>query len=717
MKLLRRHVIASFDRLPLIASKEAAAPRRAARASTTALILALIAGLFAIGPSAASAAVSFSAAPGSPFAAGTNPASVAIDDLSGDGKRDLAVAFGTGNAAVLLGNGDGSFQAPASFAAGTNPREVKVGDFNGDGKRDLATANSGSNNVSVLLGNGDGSFQAAVNFVVGTNAVSVSVADLNGDGKQDLATANEGSDNVSVLLGNGDGSFQAATSFAAGTYPRAVKVGDFNGDGKRDLATANQGSNNVSVLLGNGDGSFQAAVGFAAGATAMAVSISDFNGDGKQDLATANFNGADVSVLLGNGDGTFQAPVNFAVGVGPWQLDSGDLNGDGRQDIVASSNFGNTSGGTVSVLEGNGDGSFQAAVDFAVGGGNPLGVAIADLDGDLQQDIATANYGSNNASVLLNAGAGAVGLSPPALDFGSQATGSSSGPRAVSVTNSGSGFLRISSATLGGANAADFAIAADACSGRTLLVGESCQVSVAFSPGATGARAATLAIADDAPGSPHTVALSGAGTTPALSGTGTGTGPTAASCSLRVTTKYLFVGRSTRLAALVRCSGRLTAGVKVSVTGTRGVRAQTQTSDARGLVRFAVRARRRGTSATLSAPNATRVTLRSTRYPRLVSAYRGAAIVVGRRRANCKRVRISPKSLTVGRRTTMVVSVRIRRMAVVNAYVAFRGAGVRAAGTTNVKGVLKLRLRAHRAGTVVVTVPNLTSCKKLLRAG
>ena len=142
---------------------------------------------------------------------------------------------------------------------------MAVGDFNGDGKADLAVANYGSDNVSVLLGNGNGTFQAAVNYAAGTSPHSVAVGDFNGDGKADLAVANYGSNNVSVLLGNGNGTFQAAVNYAAGTSPCSVAVGDFNGDGKADLAVANYGSNNVSVLLGNGNGTFQAAVNYAAG--------------------------------------------------------------------------------------------------------------------------------------------------------------------------------------------------------------------------------------------------------------------------------------------------------------------------------------------------------------------------------------------------------------------------------------------------------------------
>ena len=144
-----------------------------------------------------------------------------------------------------------SFLARRDFAAGRSPQSVAVGDFNGDGVEDLAVAILNPASVSVLLGNGDGTFQAAVNFGAGFAPQSVAVGDFNGDGVQDLAVANANSNSVSVLLGNGDGTFQAAVNFGAGNGLFSVAVGDFNGDGIQDLAVADIGSNNVSVLINN----------------------------------------------------------------------------------------------------------------------------------------------------------------------------------------------------------------------------------------------------------------------------------------------------------------------------------------------------------------------------------------------------------------------------------------------------------------------------------
>jgi hypothetical protein len=140
------------------------------------------------------------------FATGGFANSVAVGDLNGDGKLDLAVANalsntgGAANVSVLLGNGDSTFQTAQNFATGGFASSVAVGDLNGDGKLELAVANLSSNNVSVLVGNGDGTFQTAQNFAVGDSPFSVAVEDFNGDGRPDLATANLHSANVSVLL-------------------------------------------------------------------------------------------------------------------------------------------------------------------------------------------------------------------------------------------------------------------------------------------------------------------------------------------------------------------------------------------------------------------------------------------------------------------------------------------------------------------------------------
>jgi hypothetical protein len=340
-----------------------------------------------------------------PYPAGSSPLAVTVADLTGSGVQDLITANTEGDSvSVLLGNGDGTFGPPADFAAGQAPWSVAVADFNGDGIPDLAVADLlpyPTGTVTILLGNGDGSFKNAGAYPVEINPRSVVAADFNGDGLVDLAVDNTASQTISVLLGNGDGTFQAAQDYAVG-FSFHVAVGDLNGDGICDLVAANAGSNNVSVLLGNGDGTFQAAVNYAAGSYPFAVAIGDVNNDGIPDLVTANELGNDVSVLLGNGDGSFQRPVDNAVGNAPLSVALGDFNNDGNLDLAVADS--GTIGGAaaVSVLLGNGDGTFQPVVNSAVDG-HPYSVAVGDFNGDGFADLVTANSISNNVSVFLNA--------------------------------------------------------------------------------------------------------------------------------------------------------------------------------------------------------------------------------------------------------------------------------------------------------------------------
>jgi Bacterial Ig-like domain (group 3)/FG-GAP-like repeat len=336
--------------------------------------------------------------------------SIAQGDFKGDGKLDLAVAegFGHGYVSVLLAKGNGSFQPAVNYSVGLGATAVAVGDFNGDGKLDLVTADNYGKNVNVLLGKGDGTFQAAVEYPVGSLPYSIAVGDFNGDGKLDLAVANcncasspppPGS--VSVLLGNGDGTFQSAVNYSVGTNPLSVTVGDFNGDGKLDLAEANSGEQDVSVLLGKGDGTFQGAMSYSTGLIyPQGLAVGDFNGDGKLDLAFAGQNGnlTVVGVFLGKGDGTFQAPVSYPVHCPPGAVAIADLNHDGKLDLVTGAPCGDGLG--LSVLLGNGDGTFQAAVNYSSGPTFGSTIAVGDFNGDRAPDLALVH--GNGAPVLLN---------------------------------------------------------------------------------------------------------------------------------------------------------------------------------------------------------------------------------------------------------------------------------------------------------------------------
>jgi hypothetical protein len=162
---------------------------------------------------------------------------VAIGDVTGDGKVDLVLTTSFG-ISILQGNGGGGFSFLRSLSSGGfSPSYLVMRDFSGDGKLDLAVTNNGSGNIAVLLGNGAGNFSGATLFAVGMNPVWLAATDLNGDGKLDLLSANNGSGNISILKGDGTGNFTAATNYnSGGENPQSIAAADFNGDGKIDLA-------------------------------------------------------------------------------------------------------------------------------------------------------------------------------------------------------------------------------------------------------------------------------------------------------------------------------------------------------------------------------------------------------------------------------------------------------------------------------------------------
>ena len=359
------------------------------------------------------------------------PIYVTTGDLNGDGKLDLAVTnLNSNNVSVFLnttapGAATLSFAPKQDFGTGDGPLSVAVGDLNGDGKLDLAVVSSNFSTVSVLLnttapGGATASFSAIQDFATGDGPTSVAIGDLNGDGKLDLSVANFASDSVSILFnttapGSATASFTVNQEFATGTGPIYVTMGDLDGDGKLDLAVANFNSNNVSVLLNtSGPGkaipSFSAKQDFVTGEAPSSLSLADLNGGGQLDLVVANLNVSTVSILLNTTDlaaptTSFTAKQDFATGASPRSVSIGDLNGDGKLDAAVANIISNT----VSVLlnnidPGNATPDFATKQDFATGT-NPASVTMIDLNKDGKLDLAVANINSNTVSVLFNTSA------------------------------------------------------------------------------------------------------------------------------------------------------------------------------------------------------------------------------------------------------------------------------------------------------------------------
>ncbi len=248
-------------------------------------------------------------------------------------------------------------------------------------------------------------------LILGGNPLGIASADFNGDGKQDLAVLYGPSGAtrtfVAMFLGNGDGTFTLLNTFDTGFAAPWLITADLNHDNRPDLVIANGFGRSISVLLGNGDGTFGTSNVVPLPGRIESVIAGDFNGDGKLDLAAPNFEPQPytVSILLGNGDGTFGPSTEYPTLDVPFIVIADDFNHDGKLDLAL-----NTDQGTVSVigsvLLGNGDGTFQPRKDFATGFMQSADLASGDFNSDGKTDLVVANNADDSVSILLGSGDG-----------------------------------------------------------------------------------------------------------------------------------------------------------------------------------------------------------------------------------------------------------------------------------------------------------------------
>ena len=362
--------------------------------------------------------------------AGGWPLALAVADLDGDGHPDLVTLNSDSlDVSVLHGDGAGGFAPPSATSIGPDARPfgLAVGDLDGDGRPDVAVANAGSDgsmfpppelpgSVSVLMNDGSGVLAAAVQYPVGSGdgrADHVVIGDVTGDGLADIVASRPLANAATVFAGDGAGGFGRAVLVPAGVGPAPLALADATGDGHVDVLTANAVGSSLSVLPGDGQGRVGFPGNFPAGNGPYAVAAGDLDGDGLPDVVTANAFADTVSVLLNDGAGGLRPPVDYPVESFPNSVAIGDMNGDGHADLVVA----NLGGGTVSVLRGDGAGGFGAATSTSVGGTfeSPYALALGDANGDGKLDVATANTNISNDSISLLLGDGQGGFAPAQL--------------------------------------------------------------------------------------------------------------------------------------------------------------------------------------------------------------------------------------------------------------------------------------------------------------
>ena len=414
---------------------------------------------------------------------------IVTGDFNHDGTLDVITGTGAPNTiSVLIGNGDGTFQAPVNYAGifDQSVAAVATGDFNGDGTLDLAIVSDylqSTGYVYIMLGNPDGTFQSpGPEIALGNAPAGVVAADFNADGNLDLAVSSPFSGLISILLGNGDGTFGPRNDFAVDILPTQMVCGDLNNDGIIDIAAIGS-YYDIATLICKGDGTFTAPRYLPSSGKPSAIAAGDINGDGRLDLVVGNYGSGTVSVFLGSAEG-LQPRVDYNAGNLTLGVVLGDFNGDGKLDVAATTAPG------LSMLLGNGDGTLQSPLSTLVLTSSPQSPLVAgDFNQDGRLDVVFPVYLGWVTTMLQTI----LTATPNVLTYQFQTVGTDSPPETVVVKNIKGGTVSLGTISIGGADPSDFAISSNDCP-VSLAAAESCHVELKFTPTLAGTLTANLLI-------------------------------------------------------------------------------------------------------------------------------------------------------------------------------------------------------------------------------
>ncbi len=343
------------------------------------------------------------------------PIAVAAAQLDADERLDLVVVNrNRDQIAVALGRADGTFAVPTFFASGSNgssPTSLTLADVDADGRTDVLVANNRSNDASILLGNGDGSFQAARSWVADQEPLGVGVAALTLDTDDDLdvVVTSRGANGptATVLQGVGNGALRSVENVATATSPSDVAVADLDTDGLPDAVVVNS-SGAAEILRSRGDRfEYIGDARLAVDGAVTAVAAADFDGDGLADVALANEGRGSVVFFAGRPGLQFAAPREIVLGAGINALSVGDWTADGRPDVAVLRQLDETSG-IIEVIGLNASG-IQGPARTTVPG-NPVDAVPLRVDADGSIDMVLADIGASRALVMLGRNNGTFGF-------------------------------------------------------------------------------------------------------------------------------------------------------------------------------------------------------------------------------------------------------------------------------------------------------------------